>query len=87
MWIWAFAVPIAVDVFSGVLGVRKATRSHGASGIPILTVPLYGLAGYGLTGSLGSALAILAAGAVFHAIVVFGVPMLLSRLKTSDSTP
>lgn len=83
MWIWAFIVPIGVDVISGVLGVRKAVRGHGASGIPVLTVPLYGLAGYGLTGSLGSALLILGAGTVFHGIVVFGVPLLLDRRRTS----
>ncbi len=83
MWIWALVVPIAVDVFSGVLGVLKAVRGHGASGIPVLTVPLYGLAGYGLTGSLGSALLILAAGAVFHGVVVFAVPMFIARRQSS----
>ncbi len=83
MWFVPFLIPVAIDTFSCGLGVRRAWQGSGPSGLPVVTIPLYGLIGYAVTDqSLGGATAALVAGAVVHGLLVFAIPMWVERTKT-----
>ncbi len=85
MWFVPFLVPLAIDTFSCGLGVRRARQGSGPSGLPVVTIPLYGLIGYAVSNqSPGGALAGLVAGAIIHGLLVFAIPMLLERAKTGS---
>ena len=43
----AFIFPIAIDLFSLYLSLRKNRKGKGASGLPIVTLAIYGLIAFG----------------------------------------
>ena len=81
---WRFLVvliiPFGIDVFFCVLSARRALRKNGASGVPIVTLFLYGyliFTSSSLSYSVMAALFIIAV--CVHLILLFVIPRIFER--------
>lgn len=82
---WAFLIPLSVDLFSCLLGVRKAVRGTGSSGIPALTLPLYAVAAFGVFDRTWTIAAAIGAALVAHGLLVAGIPLAVGRWRSGLS--
>ena len=78
----ACALPVLIDMFFSALGIRRAIRGRGASGIPLVTLILYAILIWDADFvSLPIKCFLSAIAIVVHFILLFGLPMLIGYLR------
>ena len=75
-------IPLAIDILSCALGVRRAFKGRGPSGVPVITLFLYGyLIWSHPTLSPSAKAGFMTVAICIHVLLVFIVPMVVAKAR------